>query len=440
MAWRRRTCCPRPRNFTGGLYKIPHHERAASSQPMRTCCGRSTRGFPGARCPDWRTRLSDAERRNVMAYIKTFSSFFADTSQHVVSLKSRDRRAMGRATKPSPWGSSSTTSIGCRKCSTATRGGAMAHRRQTLKDDADFPIFRRRSAPELAIPRRRLGGGYLPAAAHGAGRHADAVVRRPDRSKVPHRRGAVAAGAVRGTSLSPQATARRTRRRSPCPRRSAARCRSSTGTIRHGRRVPRYWFPLVGQVIPQGPLVLAAGRVGRVGGRRCTRRHDAGPAGELRMTAPRSPDTAVAQVRAADSRDRRRRPTPQAPPKRSPGPTSWGCAIQPPPPAPSDGAALLYSWGNGDRTPSISGADPGLGPRRSPSRSLVPRHRAIRHPSRRTRRGGGLRAWRIAPGAHGAAPWRRPIHLQRSSAGRWPGDSDAGFSPGTVPAGNTARA
>src|SRR2546428_3072331 len=73
-----------------------------------------------------------------------------------------------------------------------------------------LPDFRRRSAPELAVPRRRLGGGYLPAAAHGGGRHADAGVPRPDRSKGSDPRGAVAPGAVRTLPL-PRGPPRRTR-------------------------------------------------------------------------------------------------------------------------------------------------------------------------------------------------------------------------------------
>src|SRR2546425_8104911 len=50
-------------------------------------------GLPGSAMPAWKGRLSDGERRDVMAYLKTFSSFFTDTSQHVVALKFGNERS-----------------------------------------------------------------------------------------------------------------------------------------------------------------------------------------------------------------------------------------------------------------------------------------------------------------------------------------------------------
>ena len=77
---------PRPRNFTGGLYKI--RTTASGQLPTDADLQRAIdQGLPGSAMPGWRGRLSDTERRNVVAYIKSFSSFFADTSQHVVPLK-----------------------------------------------------------------------------------------------------------------------------------------------------------------------------------------------------------------------------------------------------------------------------------------------------------------------------------------------------------------
>src|SRR5438034_5757156 len=76
---------PRPRNFTGGLYKI--RTTASGQLPTDADLLRAIdEGLPGSAMPGWKGRLSNAERRNVVAYIKTFSSFFADTSQHVVLL------------------------------------------------------------------------------------------------------------------------------------------------------------------------------------------------------------------------------------------------------------------------------------------------------------------------------------------------------------------
>src|SRR5437879_13216557 len=77
---------PRPRNFTGAIYKI----RTTASGQLPTDADllhAIDEGLPGSAMPGWRGRLSDAERRDAMSYIKTFSSFFADTSQHVVALQ-----------------------------------------------------------------------------------------------------------------------------------------------------------------------------------------------------------------------------------------------------------------------------------------------------------------------------------------------------------------
>src|SRR6266550_3585454 len=162
------------------------------------------------------------------------------------------------------------------------------------------PDFRGRSAPELAVPRRRLGGRHLPAVAHRAGRHADAVVRRPDRPEVPDGRGAVAAGAVRALALA-GGPARRARR-GPCP-----------GDPGHGARLPGrfgvdargpFVVPPRGPGHPQVPLVCAGGG-GRVGASPA-RRQDARAAGELGRPH-REPRHGVAQVRAAHPRDGRRR-------------------------------------------------------------------------------------------------------------------------------------
>src|SRR5439155_931063 len=135
--------------------------------------------------------------------------------------------------------------------------------------------FRGRSAPELAVPRRRLGGRHLPAVAHRAGRHADAVVRRPDRSEVPDRRGAVAPGAVRALALA-EHTARGARR-GPC----------AAGPGHGARLAGRFGVDARGPLVvsprgpghPQVPLVCAGGG-GRVGASRA-RRQDARAAGEL---------------------------------------------------------------------------------------------------------------------------------------------------------------
>src|SRR5205823_11751322 len=77
---------PRPRNFTGAVYKI--RTTASGQLPTDADLMRAIdEGLQGSAMPAWKGRLSDAERRDVMADLKTFSPVFAETSQHVPALK-----------------------------------------------------------------------------------------------------------------------------------------------------------------------------------------------------------------------------------------------------------------------------------------------------------------------------------------------------------------
>src|SRR5439155_1560740 len=77
-------------------------------------------GLFGTAMPGWKGRLSDAERRDVLAYLKTFSSFFADTTQRPVALD------FGRQPGNDPRiGRQFYDSIGCRKCHAAAARGAL---------------------------------------------------------------------------------------------------------------------------------------------------------------------------------------------------------------------------------------------------------------------------------------------------------------------------
>src|SRR2546430_1398138 len=144
---------PRPRNFTGGLYKI--RTTASGQLPTDADLARAIDdGLPGSAMPGWRGRLSNAERRNVMAYIKTFSSFFADTSQHVVPLKFSSAPSGGTSANAVKVGREFYDSIGCRKCH-GDHGRGDGPSAPTLKDDADFPIF----AADLHQNWRFRGGG-----------------------------------------------------------------------------------------------------------------------------------------------------------------------------------------------------------------------------------------------------------------------------------------
>ncbi len=130
---------PRPRNFTGAVYKI--RSTASGQLPTDADLIRAIdEGLPGSAMPAWKTRLSDGERRNVMAYIKTFSSFFADTSQHIVALKYSSEPGGGSRDAALKTGRQFYDSIGCRKCH-GDQGHGDGPSAPTLKDDAGFPIY-----------------------------------------------------------------------------------------------------------------------------------------------------------------------------------------------------------------------------------------------------------------------------------------------------------
>src|SRR5437870_3131146 len=146
---------PRPRNFTSGLYKI--RTTASGQLPTDADLERAIdEGLPGSAMPGWKGRLSQAERRDVRAYIKTFSSFFADTSQHVVALKFSSPPGGGTSVAALKVGRQFYDSIGGRKCH-GDQGRGDGRSAATLKDDADFPIF----AADLHQSWRFRGGGSV---------------------------------------------------------------------------------------------------------------------------------------------------------------------------------------------------------------------------------------------------------------------------------------
>src|SRR6266550_7034241 len=130
---------PRPRNFTGAVYKI--RTTASGQLPTDADLLRAIDdGLPGSGMPAWKGRLSDAERRDVLAYLKTFSSFFTDTSQHVVALTFGSEPGGGTNAEAFKTGRQFYDSIGCRKCH-GDQGRGDGPSAPTLKDDAGFPIF-----------------------------------------------------------------------------------------------------------------------------------------------------------------------------------------------------------------------------------------------------------------------------------------------------------
>src|SRR6266487_900006 len=146
---------PRPRNFTGAVYKI--RTTASGQLPTDADLLRVLdEGLPGSAMPPWKGRLSDAERRDVLAYLKTFSSFFADTSQHVVALKFGSEPGGGTSAEALKVGRQFYDSIACRKCH-GDQGRGDGPSAPTLKDDAGHPIF----AANLHENWRFNGGGTV---------------------------------------------------------------------------------------------------------------------------------------------------------------------------------------------------------------------------------------------------------------------------------------
>src|SRR2546423_8416378 len=145
---------PPPRDFTGNaVYQI--RSTASGDLPTDADLLRSIdEGLPGTAMPAWKTRLSDRQRRDVLAYIKAFSPYCADTTQRPQPI------AFGKApsggTDALKVGRQFYDSIGCRKCH-GDQGRGDGPSAPTLKDDAGHPIF----AANLHENWRFNGGGTV---------------------------------------------------------------------------------------------------------------------------------------------------------------------------------------------------------------------------------------------------------------------------------------
>src|SRR3989441_6455525 len=90
--------------------------------------------------PAWKDRLSERERRDVLAYLKTFSAFFQDTSQHIVPLTFSKEPGGATSAVALKVGQQFYDSIGCWKChgKAGRGGGTPAAELQTLPGVPDF--------------------------------------------------------------------------------------------------------------------------------------------------------------------------------------------------------------------------------------------------------------------------------------------------------------
>ena len=130
---------PPPRDFTGAIYQI--RSTASGNLPTDADVMRSIdEGLAGTAMPGWKERLSERERRDVLAYIKTFSTFFADTSLKPQTLEFGGEPSGGTSDEALKAGRQFYDSIGCRKCH-GDLGRGDGPSSPTLKDDAGHPIF-----------------------------------------------------------------------------------------------------------------------------------------------------------------------------------------------------------------------------------------------------------------------------------------------------------
>jgi mono/diheme cytochrome c family protein len=130
---------PPPRDFTGAIYQI--RSTASGELPTDADLLRAVdEGLPGTAMPGWRTPLSDRERRDVVAYLKTFSTFFADTTIKPQAMQFGRAPGGGSGAEALRVGRQFYDSIGCRKCH-GDQGRGDGPSAATLKDDAGKPVF-----------------------------------------------------------------------------------------------------------------------------------------------------------------------------------------------------------------------------------------------------------------------------------------------------------
>lgn len=142
---------PRPRDFTKGSYQI--RTTASGELPTDDDLRRVIdNGMPGTAMPRWGDRLSDAEREDVIAYIKSFSQFFTGAAPTPIEIGS----APGSSTEAIAEGREVYTKLECFKChGQAGRGDGTSA--PTLTDDWEQPIL----AADLSASWRFNGGSSV---------------------------------------------------------------------------------------------------------------------------------------------------------------------------------------------------------------------------------------------------------------------------------------
>lgn len=233
---------PRPRDFTEARYQI--RTTGSGELPTDEDLTRAVHeGLPGTTMPGW-PNLNRSQRRDVVAYLKTFSPFFEQLGEPE-PLEFGDPPGGGEEAVRS--GREVYRRLECYRChGEEGRGDGVSA--PTLEDWRGLPV----RAADLTQPWRFNGGSGV-----------EAVHRRfltgLDGTPMPTQSDALAAGVVDSTELWNLAYYVR----SLAPERAPPRARDAMlverveGELPSGpadslwREVERYWFPLGGQVIEQ---------------------------------------------------------------------------------------------------------------------------------------------------------------------------------------------
>jgi len=142
---------PRPRDFTQAQYQI----RTTKSGSLPTDADMMRvidEGMPGTAMPGWRTSLSDQERRDLVAYLKTFSRFFETDQPQVVEFSNAAR--VGAETLDE--GERMYQQMECFKCH-GQGGRGDGQSAPTQEDNNGFPI----RPADLTEPWLFNGGGTV---------------------------------------------------------------------------------------------------------------------------------------------------------------------------------------------------------------------------------------------------------------------------------------
>jgi mono/diheme cytochrome c family protein len=125
---------PRPRDFTRGVFQI--RTTASGELPSDADIRRVVdEGMPGTAMPEWKSRLSDQERAEVIAYLKTFSQFFKGSAPKPLVFG----QAPGRSEAGNAEGRQVFRKLECFKCH-GDGGRGDGKSAPSLKDDWGRPI------------------------------------------------------------------------------------------------------------------------------------------------------------------------------------------------------------------------------------------------------------------------------------------------------------